>query len=268
MAMQTPAMRVSPENRRRLAELWRGLRAGLPVAAGYLPVAVAYGLLARQAGLTAAQALGMSAWVYAGASQFAALNLIGAGVPPAQIILATFLLNLRHLLMSTSLLHRLQARRAAGVLMAYGVTDETFVVASLGSLSRPAAGAAAASGRSSLPAAPGAASAIPAAGFLALIVLVYLAWSAGTLAGALLAGAVPAHLAASLGIGLYAMFIGLLVPTIRAEWRKGAIALGSALISWSLFRWAPAVSSGWRIIIATLAGSAAGLLLVRPEEDP
>ncbi len=240
------------------SDVLRGLKAGLPVAAGYLPVAVAFGLLARQSGLTVGQALGMSAWVYAGASQFAAVNLIGAGVPALQIVLATFLLNLRHLLMSTSLAARLEGlpasasqpggRRPPAWLLGFGITDETFVVAGLGGL------------------AEGGAAGVPAFGFLGLIVMAWLAWGTGTLAGALLAGLVPLELAASLGVGLYAMFIGLLVPTIRSEWRKGAIALGSALLSWGLSLWVPAVAPGWRIVLATLAASAAGLLLVREEE--
>ncbi|MCX7040304.1 MAG: AzlC family ABC transporter permease, partial [Spirochaetes bacterium] len=54
-------------------ELLRGARAAVPIAIGYVPIAIAFGILAKQAGLNSLQALGMSAIVYAGASQFASL---------------------------------------------------------------------------------------------------------------------------------------------------------------------------------------------------
>ena len=88
-------------------ELLRGLRAAVPIAIGYVPIAIAFGILARQAGLRAGEALGMSAIVYAGASQFASLSLIAGNSSPLAIALATLVLNFRHFLMSASLVQRL-----------------------------------------------------------------------------------------------------------------------------------------------------------------
>ena len=108
-------------------ELLRGARAAIPIAVGYVPVAIAFGILARQAGFSALQSLGMSAIVYAGASQFASLPLVAGGASPVAIALATLVLNFRHFLMSASLVQKLPTRAPAG--LGLGVTDETFVVA-------------------------------------------------------------------------------------------------------------------------------------------
>ncbi|HEX6945207.1 MAG TPA: AzlC family ABC transporter permease, partial [Casimicrobiaceae bacterium] len=62
------------------AASWRaGLRAGLPFAlAGFL-LSLSFGVLARDVGMSAVAAIAMSAIVFAGSAQFAALSIIGAG---------------------------------------------------------------------------------------------------------------------------------------------------------------------------------------------
>jgi len=84
-----------------------GIKTGLPVAFGCLPIAVAFGLLAKANGLNILAATGMSALVFAGASQFVAINLLATGAGTGEIILTTFLLNIRHFLMSAALAPRL-----------------------------------------------------------------------------------------------------------------------------------------------------------------
>jgi 4-azaleucine resistance transporter AzlC len=224
------------------SELRRGLGAGFSVAIGYLPVALTFGVLAREAGLSPVEATGMSAWVYAGASQFLALRMIGAAASPLQIVLATFILNFRHFLMGASLARRLSARRGAAAALAYWLTDETFVVASI-RLSGGTGGG------------------LSAAEFLALGLTAFLSWVAGTLAGSLLAGWIPAGLMGSLGIGLYALFVALLVPSLRKSWRVALVAGASALFAFAVSRLAPGVSEGWILIGATLAASGVGALL-------
>src|SRR3954466_6434661 len=59
---------------------WRaGVRAGVPFAlAGFL-LSLSFGVLAGEAGLSAAAAIAMSAIVFAGSAQFAAIQIIAAG---------------------------------------------------------------------------------------------------------------------------------------------------------------------------------------------
>ena len=128
-----PAMEQGAEE-----EVMRGVRAGLPVAVGYVPMAMAFGVLATQTGLGFFQAGAMSMFVYAGASQFASLGLLAGGASALAIVLATLVLNFRHFLMSVALSRRLPLRqgtdhraRLLPLVLGFGITDETFVVASL-----------------------------------------------------------------------------------------------------------------------------------------
>ena len=61
---------------------WKeGVRAATPIVLGYLPVGLAFGVLARRAGLTTPEAGLMSLLVYAGSSQFIAVEMISKGSP-------------------------------------------------------------------------------------------------------------------------------------------------------------------------------------------
>jgi len=85
----------------------RGIKIGTPLALTYIPGAVAFGILAKTAGLTLWECVFMSFIVFAGASQFVAVNLITLGTPVAEILVAVGVLNMRHLLMSSSMSKRI-----------------------------------------------------------------------------------------------------------------------------------------------------------------
>ncbi len=91
---------------------------------------VVYGLATRAVGFSLVDAMAMSTFVLAGASQFAAVGLIAAGAAWPAIVLLTFLLNARHLLYSAALAPWFRGRplveRAAA---AHVLTDETFALA-------------------------------------------------------------------------------------------------------------------------------------------
>jgi 4-azaleucine resistance transporter AzlC len=109
--------------------LKEGMAAAWPICLGYAPIGVAFGVLAHKAGLAPWEIGLMSLFVYAGSSQFIAVAMLGSGSAIIPIILTTFTVNLRHLLMSSSLavyLQRLDAGRLS--LYAYGVTDESFAL--------------------------------------------------------------------------------------------------------------------------------------------
>lgn len=119
-------MSLPPHLRGAVAE---GGRAALPICLGYLPVGLAFGMLAREAGLAPWQAAAMSVLVFAGSAQFTALLLLGHGAGVASVVSTTFVVNLRHLLMSSAIAPYL--RRSGGgflALFGHGVTDETFAV--------------------------------------------------------------------------------------------------------------------------------------------
>ena len=113
---------MGAEGRRALADGW-------PIILTALVVGLAFGIAARQAGLNALEAGGMSLLIFAGAAQFAAVDLISRGAPAPLVVMTVLLLNLRHLLMAAALRAEL-ARRSVRerAIAAYLLTDESFAM--------------------------------------------------------------------------------------------------------------------------------------------
>ena len=111
------------------AGLLRGARESWPIALGVFTYGLVFGVLSRQAGLGAGGALSMSAFVFAGASQFVALDLWGPDLPYAGLILTTLAVNLRHVLMGAALgpwFSRLTPLQAYGSL--FFMNDESWAL--------------------------------------------------------------------------------------------------------------------------------------------
>lgn len=83
--------------------VWTGFRQMVPISVFVLIFGAAFGLAALQAGLSPWDAVAMSTAVFAGAAQFAALNLWGAEIPLLPLAVTVFAINARHLLMGASL---------------------------------------------------------------------------------------------------------------------------------------------------------------------
>ena len=78
------------------AQFLRGLKASVPVILGFIPIAIAFAIMARQAGFTVGQTTLMSAAVLAGAAQMMSTGMVAQGAGVITIVIATFILNLRH----------------------------------------------------------------------------------------------------------------------------------------------------------------------------
>lgn len=233
-----------------MKDFFKGLNAAVPIAIGYLPIAVTFGLLGLSSGLPGWAVIAMSVLVYAGASQFIAANLVALGASVPQIILTTMVVNIRHLLMSASLATRARRfRRVAAGLIAFGVTDETFVVAMARS-----------GGIKEDPA-----QLLDARFLLGLNFFSYFAWTGGTALGVLMAGLLPVRLVSGLTVALYAMFIGLLMPQVKAARGVGIIALSAAVLNYVLGFFLP---GSWPIVAATIAASSIGMWLPERAEAP
>lgn len=85
-----------------------GMRAAVPVILGFVPVGIAYAIMARQAGFSVFETIFMSVTVFAGVSQMMAVGMYAQGAGIIAVILATFILNLRHLIMSTCVINRMK----------------------------------------------------------------------------------------------------------------------------------------------------------------
>ena len=178
-----------------------------------------------------------SSVVYAGASQFMALNMILLGSGIFQIVIATFLLNLRHFLMSASLSQRLEANSGKLLpFLSFGVTDEAFSVAS---------------------AKDGEVSPVY---FMALHLTGYFSWNIGTVLGFVAGELLPPVLSSSMVVGLYAMFAAILIPQMKGSLRVTALVILSGVINFLIKR-SGFVPRGWDIVLTIMVVSAIGTLL-------
>lgn len=109
--------------------LLSALHQTLPVILGYLPIGFAYGVLAQKSGISGFNTAMMSLLVFAGSAQLIAVGLLASGAGPATVILTTFMVNLRHLLMSASLAPFLRSwSRIQQAFFSFQLTDETFAL--------------------------------------------------------------------------------------------------------------------------------------------
>ncbi|MGE4518223.1 MAG: AzlC family ABC transporter permease [Desulfobacteraceae bacterium] len=106
-----------------------GFKAVWPICVGYVPLGIAMGVLGQKAMLSPLQVLSMSLFVFAGSGQFIAVSMISAGAHSLSIIMTVFMINLRHLLMSSSLcVYMKNVSPKKLTMLSYGIVDETFAV--------------------------------------------------------------------------------------------------------------------------------------------
>ena len=106
-----------------------GLAAAWPICLGYFPIGLSLGVLAQKGGLAPWQMAAMSLLVFAGGAQFIAVAMLASGASALAIVSTVFMVNLRHLLMSSALaVHLPGVSRRFLALFAYGLTDESFAV--------------------------------------------------------------------------------------------------------------------------------------------
>lgn len=82
---------------------WEGLKAAIPVWIAYVSTSFTLGIAAKAHGLHPLEIVLMSALVFAAPAQFAAYEPLALGKPALQILLTTFLINLRFLVMSAAI---------------------------------------------------------------------------------------------------------------------------------------------------------------------
>lgn len=213
-------------------EFSAGIKAGTSIAIGYFPIALTFGLLAKTTGLSLLEATAMSIFVYAGAAQYISLSLITAGVAPAVIVLNTFIVNIRHFLMTAALNEKMQPDdRWKKALYAFGITDESFSVLATQKGNK-----------------------LSTAFAVGVIVIAYGSWITFTAIGHLIGANLPYFLQTSMSIALYAMFVGLLVPSMRGNRKVVSLALIAGLVN-SFFYFTEWLSTGWAIMVATLTSA-------------
>lgn len=205
---------------------------------------VVYGLAAKDAGLSLPEAIAMSVFVFAGASQFAAAGLIAQAAPWPAIILLTALLNSRHLLYSAALVPWLHRRPAPErVAMAHVLTDEAFAL-SIHHFQRL--------GRADIP------------GYWTAAMLIFIPWNLATIAGVIGGQVIPDPSRFGVDVIFPAAMAGLAVLLIHGR-RDLVAAIAACVVAVGLgLALDPAVG----IVAGGLIGPLAALLVVREPERP
>src|SRR5688572_19351408 len=106
-----------------------GVRAGLPFAIAGGLLATSFGVLARDVGMPAWAAVLMSAIVFAGSAQIAALTILGAGGGLGSALGAAALMNSRFLPMGVAFAPSLPGRPLFRAAQGQTVVDVSLVVA-------------------------------------------------------------------------------------------------------------------------------------------
>lgn len=230
-------------------EFKEGIRDGLPICFGYISVSMAFGLTAVKMGIPVWTAVLISLTNVTSAGQFAGITLMSAVGTYLEIAFTQLIINSRYFLMSLSVSQKVDKnfKMWQRFIAAFGITDEVFAV----SMQRRK--------DLSFPYMAG------------LILTPVLGWSGGTLIGAVATSLLPTSVTDAMGIALYGMFIAIVVPPAR-EQKNVLFAVILAIAASYAFTYLPvlkSVSSGWSVIIITVAVSAVAAFLfpVKEEED-
>lgn len=225
--------------------VWQGVQRAIPIMLGYATVSFVFGVLALKNRIPAEGAIIMSMIVFAGSGQLIAVGLIGAGAPVLSVVLTTFIVNLRHLLMSAALAPRLGSwgiwRQA---LFAFQMTDETFAVH--------------ATTLKGLPDDP------PRSAVFACNMLAHSAWIGGTILGVFCSTLVTDVRPFGLDYALAGMFIALLIPLCRhPELLIAALLAGALSVGFALYG-----AGRWNVVFATICAATVCYFLPQRRSAP
>ncbi len=237
----------------RLQEVSSGARAIFPLIVGAAPFGIIFGTLAQESSLSFWGAMAFSLLVFAGSAQFVAVGLIAAGTAVPLIIFTTFVVNLRHLLYSATLVPHVSRLNALWkVAIAFFLTDEAFA-ASIDRYQQPDA------------------SPCKHWHYLSAAVMMYLNWVLFTWLGLTLGQLIPNAAAWGLDFAMVTTFIGMVIPYIRqcpgylnrsnafvSLWQSPMIL--TVIVAGIVAAFADPLPHQLGIMVAALAGVIAGMV--------
>lgn len=224
-----------------------GMAAGVPIALGYFVVAFTLGIAAKNAGFSAVAAMVASLTNNASAGQYAAFTLIAANASYLEVAVMTFVANARYLLMSCALSQKFAPGSSIRhrLIVAYDVTDEIFGISV---------------------AQPGYLNPFYTYGAMSIAIP---GWALGTFFGVMMGNILPLRVVSALSVGLYGMFLAIIVPPARESRVVLALVLLSFAASWAAASLPAlaAVSSGVKTIVLTVAISLGAAVLFPVAEE-
>ncbi|MCE4049307.1 AzlC family ABC transporter permease [Bacillus sp. Au-Bac7] len=220
----------------------QGVKACIPTLLAYLSIGFACGIVQKTAGLSIAEIILLTLFVYSGSAQFIVASMYLISTPLA-VITTIFFVNIRHLLLSAALSPYFQHLSPfRNMLIGAVLTDETFGVAIQKSAEK---------------------NNISEKWMHGLNITAYVNWLIANLAGAYFAKWITNPDALGLEFALPAVFIGLLAisisvrKTVRIDILVSIIATIMIIVcSWWL-------SGSLSIIIATILAATIGMVMTK-----
>lgn len=223
-----------------------GVRDGIPIALGYFAVSFALGITAKGAGFSGIQAALTALLTNASAGAYAGFTLVAASAGYVEMAIMQFIANARYLLMSTALSQKLDSKTPLihRMIIGFDVTDEIFGISM---------------------AVEGKLNPFYTYGAMAVAIP---GWASGTYFGVVMGNVLPAVIVTALSVGLYGMFLAIIIPPAK----KDKIIAGLIIVSMALsfifakVNFLSKIPEGVRIILLTVVISLAAALLF-PKED-
>lgn len=201
---------------------------------GYIPMGIGYAALAIKAGLDPIQTVSFSVLVYAGAGEIIAVSMLANQATILAIILTNFVVNLRYMVMNTCVYNKARnTSLSLNVLSAHLVTDESFALFSL-------------MDESSIWV------------YIGIALTSWLSWILGAMIGVFVLDLLPIIVTNSFNISLYALFVAILVPSIKKNHKIGLLVAITAIIN-TLLQF---MIGNWSLIVSTLLGALIGMKII------
>ena len=235
-------MKIDPMMR----SYFRGVRAGVPIGLGYLSVSFSLGILAVSMGMYVWQAVLISMVTLTSAGQLSGIHTMCMPGQYVEMLVSQLTINVRYSFMSICLSQKTDSKFKGvyRLLLGFFMTDEIFAVASTEkSVSRSY--------------------------FLGLAAAPYIGWTLGTLLGALLGDVLPERVMGALCLAIYAMFVAIVIPEVRAEKTLGIVVGVSVLLS-TAFYYLPIlnnISSGLAVTVCAIVAAVLGAWLFPKKEE-
>ncbi|WP_300331477.1 AzlC family ABC transporter permease [Fusobacterium sp.] len=224
-------------------ELKHSFSLGVSVGISYIPIALTFGIFAKNSGLTLLEAFCFSFFVITGSGQIMGLNLWNAGTNLVGIWFTVLLMNLRLFLMGSSLSKMLnkKCKKFLPIIIPL-ITDESFALAALQEKK------------------------ISPEFIVPIETLGHFFWWFFTIVGYKLGGILPKNISDSMGIGLYALFISMLIPQMKKSLPITIIVLMSGFFNWFI-GYLKIFPNGWNMILAILISSFIGSFIFKDKEE-
>ncbi len=225
----------------------KGLRDGIPIALGYFAVAFALGIAAKRAGLTAIQTFLATLLTNASAGGYAGFLVIEENEPYINMALTMLVVNIRYLLMSCALSQKFSPKTSFvhRLLVGFDITDEIFGIsmAVKGPLN-------------------------PCYNYGAMTVSIP-CWATGAALGVVMGDVLPASVVSALGVGLFGMFLAIIVPPARKNKIIAGVVITAFALSFAFSKipYLCTLSEGTRVIILTVVIALAAAILFPVKEE-